>query len=88
MCSELETYSRIDAYITIERLKKVIERFDKDKDANKLFYELCVETGNAVYIRTDDLIKTIDRLGEHHKKYNVSNTKRDPIRVKVAIKKK
>ena len=84
----METYSRIDTYITIERLKKVIERFDKDKDANKLFYELCVETGNAVYIKADNLIKTIDRLDEHYKKYDISNTKRDPIRVKVAIKKK
>ena len=62
MCSELETYSRIDAYITIERLKKVIERFEKDKEANILFYELRVETGNAVYIKADNLIKTIDRL--------------------------
>lgn len=74
--------------VTIEQLKKVIERFDKDKDANKLFYELRVGTGNAVYIKAEDLIKTIDRLDEHYKKYGISNTKRDPIRVKVAKKKK
>ena len=53
--------------------RKVIQLFKKERDIDRLFYELYLGTGGVAYLKADELLKTLDAQDAYQREYGCKN---------------
>ena len=51
----------------------MIQLFKKERDIDRLFYELYLGTGGVAYLKADELLKTLDAQDAYQRKYGCKN---------------